>query len=245
MLFHVPGKKMEIYWTRTLAGRIDQLPKRLWKFIVSRAYHAKVFGLETVKYIDAVWEMTETWEKEKRAEIRSLLTGWEIENNAYLGRELFQDKVNLHFDDPQRRRALEAYKNWDLDGCVGFLRKGIDGFITTTAGSLRDGLPYRVRVLEGLADGSDVLMLLGARLAAGSPRVYVEFQNENVLEAIRVSIDPQAPKILEGDEKDCPGADFTDIFAFIKKCYWPLIDHWDGIIDSSELRRRVRLILEG
>lgn len=230
------GRKRRV---EVCVAQIDRYPKWLWRFLVSRACRAQIFGLTTLKYIDDIWVRTEEWNE--NTEIRNRLTQWEIANNAYLGRTLFLDKIDLHFEDTQKQLALESYKNFSLDGCVGFLRKGIDGFITTTLGIQKQyGLPYRVRVLE---DTAGDITLLGARLAAGSPRVYVEIKNGNEYEAIRVSIDPNAPKILDGDEADCPGANFSKIFEFIKLCYQPLIDHWDGKIDSHELRERVQLAM--
>lgn len=152
-------------------------------------------------------------------------------------------KVSLHFDDPEKQLAFELYKNYDLDGCRGFVRKGIDGFITVTVVSQKEyGIPYTILALD---DAEDNLIEVGARLAAGSPRVYVEYKNGNEYEVIRVSIDPYNPRILDGDERDCHGADFAKIFDFIRKCYQSIIDHWNGKINNFQLWNGVHMAMKG
>ena len=182
-------------------------------------------------FLDVLWRASEKTPLKNR--IQSKVTTWEIRTNAFMGRVLFQNKIKLHFDDEEKQEALETYLNWELDGDLGAMRKGVDGFITFGFGTNRRyNSSYEIRVLETKESDN---MEYGARLAAGSPRVYVKYRNGKKLEWIRVSIDEQNPRILDGDERDCPGADFPEIFEFIKKCYVPIIGHWEGSISSKEL----------
>jgi len=115
------------------------------------------------------------------------------------------------------RRPLDALEKWT--------KKGIDGFITTGLSRRRYHIPYEIHLL----DAPD------ARAAVKSPRVYVECGEE----IIRVSIDEDNPRILEGDEKDCPGADFTEVYNFIKEHYDVLMAHWSGKIDAYEMYKEI------
>jgi len=112
-----------------------------------------------------------------------------------------------------------------LDGPENWTKKGIDGFITTGLSKKRYNIPYEIRLLD----------VPEARAVVESPRVYVEFGEE----IIRVSIDKENPKILDGDEKDCPGADFTEIYNFIKEHYDVLMSHWSGRIDAYEMYKEL------
>jgi len=43
----------------------------------------------------------------------------------------------------------------------------------------------------------------------------------------------------EEDEKDCPGADFTEVYNFIKEHYDVLMAHWSGKIDAYEMYKEI------
>ncbi|MCF0151647.1 MAG: hypothetical protein HUJ80_09595 [Firmicutes bacterium] len=239
------GKAVERKYKSRLndeAAMTEDVRKLIQRFLPHKLGAFKsIYGLEAEALIDEIWQMSESCEDADA--VHRELTCWEIENDAYLGWELFQSKIDLHFDDPDKQKALYAYLHYPLDGGVDWMRKGIDGFITTGAAYPRKhDVPYKILVLED-TDG-DILMV-GARLAAGSPRVYVDYRNGDSFQIIRVSIDPENPQILEGDEKDCPGADFTKIFEFIKTCYRPLMDHWEGKIDTSEMWDGIKFCLTG
>lgn len=140
-------------------------------------------------------------------------------------------------DDRVREEALRAYQNWEFDGADCLVKKGVDGYMLTSLNSSKIPLPYRVLMLE---DMSSHPALLGARLAAGSPRVFVEYKDDDIEDKIiRISIDPDNPRILDGDESDCEGADFTKIYEFIKRNCKALLEQWNGYIGSSDLREKI------
>ena len=48
-------------------------------------------------FLDVLWRASEKTPLKNR--IQSKVTTWEIRTNAFMGRVLFQHKINLHFDD--------------------------------------------------------------------------------------------------------------------------------------------------
>ena len=163
-----------------------------------------------------------------------------IKTDTFMGRVLFQNKIKLNFEDKEKQAAIDSYRKCPLHGDLKFIRKGIDEMITLCLNVERFGLPYEIYVLDTVNNWT-----YGARVAAGSPRVYVDYTDGEKSEIIRVSIDENDPRILDGDEKYCQGADFTEIYEFNKKCYIPLIKQWEGKYISYQLYESVTLIMEG